>query len=553
MSYTYAKRKQAEAASPKTETVETQGPSPEALRTGAAQPSAEQLGNRADLPDAMRSKMENAFGADLSAVKLYESQAVADVGSQAITQGADIAFAPGLLDFSSFGGQALLGHEISHVVSQARGEVTGGGFLNDASLEARADREGAMAAAGRTVAPPTASLSPVSAADAAGPMQAKLKPRKKGKDAAPAPAQAAPAPLPETPRTLSDEEKEDRARRYASSVVGTEAYDSARMSREIANLAPVAKADIQRIGKSAGRDALTTGNRFAIMRESKEDSPAAIYGRAMSSAADRSVTDVVAHMYTGLDALPDRNYKEDFLDFMKGGELLPEAAAYQQRALQETQMLLSGLEQNPDAIDALKQAQDMYTGFGTFGEQDENGTVNYAGMNGGREEAAHRAFNDLYLRTVGRQQITAAKGFLDDGGLSQEEGNKFRSLTTAMMHMQGRILKSAVDPESPTRLSEGELAMQDMYRSFFIRTGMMDAPQAAPVSPPPEANSLPPNGPATPALSPLAAPLGPAPSTPAPSPQLALPADVDAHPGGMTLPKAPVRPNQRLLDRFRRR
>ena len=177
MSYTYAKRKQAEVASPKTETVETQGPSPEALRSGAAIPSPEQMGHRVDLPDAMRTKMENAFGADLSAVKLYESQAVADVGSQAITQGADIAFAPGLLDFSSFGGQALLGHELSHVVSQARGEVTGGGFLQDASLEARADREGAMAAAGEPVYMPTASLSPVSAADAAGPMQAKLKPK----------------------------------------------------------------------------------------------------------------------------------------------------------------------------------------------------------------------------------------------------------------------------------------------------------------------------------------------------------------------------------------
>ncbi|MCR4887333.1 MAG: DUF4157 domain-containing protein, partial [Clostridiales bacterium] len=151
----------------------------EALRVGAAQPTAEQLGKRVDLPDAIRSKMETAFGADLSAVKLYESQAVADVGSQAITQGADIAFAPGLLDFSSFGGQALLGHELRHVVSQARGEVTGGGFLNDASLEARADREGAMAAAGQQIPLPSASLSPVTADGAAGPMQAKNKPWKK--------------------------------------------------------------------------------------------------------------------------------------------------------------------------------------------------------------------------------------------------------------------------------------------------------------------------------------------------------------------------------------
>ena len=178
MDHKYASRKQTNSASPDKKTM-PQGPSFDALRAGAAQPSAEQMGRRVDLPGAIRAKMEESFGVDLSAVKLYESRAVADTGAKAITKGPDIAFAPGLLDFSSQGGQALLGHEISHVVSQARGEVTGGGFLNDASLETRADREGAMAAAGEQIAMPTASLSPVTAAAAAGPMQAKDKPGKK--------------------------------------------------------------------------------------------------------------------------------------------------------------------------------------------------------------------------------------------------------------------------------------------------------------------------------------------------------------------------------------
>ena len=155
------------------------GPSLDALRSGAANPTSQQMGHRVDLPDAMRSKMENAFGADLSAVKLYESPTVAEAGAKAFTRGSDIAFAPGLLDFSSFGGQALLGHEISHVVSQARGEVRGSGFLNDVGLEARADREGAMAAAGQTVSLPTEALSPVTAEAAAGPMQAKDKKKDK--------------------------------------------------------------------------------------------------------------------------------------------------------------------------------------------------------------------------------------------------------------------------------------------------------------------------------------------------------------------------------------
>ena len=162
---------------------------------GAAQPTREQTGHRVDLPDAMREKMESAFGADLSAVKLYESEAVADAGAEAVTRGSDIAFAPGMLDFSSYGGQALLGHEISHVVSQQRGEVTGGGFLNDHALEARADREGAMAAAGQQVAAPTAAMSGVTAAPTAGPMQAKKDKEGPVTDAEQAQAQAILGPL----------------------------------------------------------------------------------------------------------------------------------------------------------------------------------------------------------------------------------------------------------------------------------------------------------------------------------------------------------------------
>lgn len=151
----------------------------EALMTGAQAPSAENLGHQVDLPGAIREKMENAFGADLGGVRLYESQAVADAGAQAITMGNKIGFAPGQLDLASSGGQSLLGHELSHVVSQARGEVAGNGFLNDRALEARADQEGAMAAAGENVySGPVTPLSASNVSSASGPMQAK-KPWKK--------------------------------------------------------------------------------------------------------------------------------------------------------------------------------------------------------------------------------------------------------------------------------------------------------------------------------------------------------------------------------------
>ncbi|MBQ4513066.1 MAG: DUF4157 domain-containing protein [Anaerolineaceae bacterium] len=137
----------------------------------------ENLGHQVDMPVVMREKMEGAFGMDLSAVKLYENKAVGEAGAEAVTQGSNIAFAPGKLDFSSTHGQALLGHEISHAASQAKGEVKGSGLVNDSALEARADREGLMAARGESVADgyggASAPLSSASAVSAAGPMQAK--------------------------------------------------------------------------------------------------------------------------------------------------------------------------------------------------------------------------------------------------------------------------------------------------------------------------------------------------------------------------------------------
>ena len=172
MSYTYEQRKRPPG---QTETAPVRKSN--AVHS-AMTPAAAQSAHRVDLPDAMRAKMESAFGADLSDVKLYESQAVADAGAEAVTQGSSIAFAPGKLDFASSGGQSLLGHELSHVVSQARGGVTGSGFLNDQALEARADREGAMAAAGQQVysGPVTGALSSAApAVSAAAPMQAKRK------------------------------------------------------------------------------------------------------------------------------------------------------------------------------------------------------------------------------------------------------------------------------------------------------------------------------------------------------------------------------------------
>ena len=174
MSYTYEHRKKPhmkDNSPPPTDTT-SNVPDFKALMNGTARPTAAQKGQPFDLEAAMRAKMENAFG-DLSAVKFYKSQAVADAGAEAIAQGNEIAFAPGKTDFTTRAGQERLGHELSHVMSQRSGAVRGSGFLNDSSLEARADREGAMAAAGEQIyGGATMPLTMASAAPAAGPMQA---------------------------------------------------------------------------------------------------------------------------------------------------------------------------------------------------------------------------------------------------------------------------------------------------------------------------------------------------------------------------------------------
>jgi len=179
MSYTYSQQKK-----------KNRKPSnPEPLSGGEMESSlpnsamVETPGHQVDMPTVMREKMEGAFGMDLSSVKLYENKAVGEAGAVAVTQGSKIAFAPGKLDFSSVNGQALLGHEISHAVSQARGEVPGSGLVSDSALEARADREGLMAARGESVTSgyggAAAPLSSASAASASGPMQAKSGKKKK--------------------------------------------------------------------------------------------------------------------------------------------------------------------------------------------------------------------------------------------------------------------------------------------------------------------------------------------------------------------------------------
>ena len=170
MSYTYAQKKKGVNTNANAESSVSSGKE-SSIPNSAQIAEIEHSSHQVDMPTVMREKMEGAFGMDLSSVKLYENKAVGDAGAEAVTKGSSITFAPGKLNFSSTKGQELLGHEMSHVASQARGEVHGSGFLNDSALEAKADTEGFKAARGESVA--SGALSNASAVSAAGPMQAK--------------------------------------------------------------------------------------------------------------------------------------------------------------------------------------------------------------------------------------------------------------------------------------------------------------------------------------------------------------------------------------------
>jgi len=103
------------------------------------------------IPDNVRAKMETAFGADFSDVRVHIGQEAASLGAIAYTWGSNIHFAPGQYNPNTIQGQKLLGHELWHVVQQRSGRVSnpfGGGVavVQDYALEAEADRMGVKAA-----------------------------------------------------------------------------------------------------------------------------------------------------------------------------------------------------------------------------------------------------------------------------------------------------------------------------------------------------------------------------------------------------------------------
>lgn len=109
--------------------------------------------DKSGLPDRVKRGMGEAIGGDFSSVQFVtDSQKAVDVGALAFTQGKTVEFAPGQFKPDTSAGLELIGHELTHVDQQAKGNVEptmeiGGMPVNDEqSKETEADDKGKAAA-----------------------------------------------------------------------------------------------------------------------------------------------------------------------------------------------------------------------------------------------------------------------------------------------------------------------------------------------------------------------------------------------------------------------
>lgn len=75
--------------------------------------------NGKPMPANLKSKLESAFGQDLSEVRIHtNSPRAASMGAKAIAFGNEIHFAPGQYEPTDPAGKELIAHEAAHVVQQ---------------------------------------------------------------------------------------------------------------------------------------------------------------------------------------------------------------------------------------------------------------------------------------------------------------------------------------------------------------------------------------------------------------------------------------------------
>ena len=118
---------------------------------GKTKATSQMMGHRVNLAESINAKMSQAFGMDISGLQIYRSEAMKGTGMHGMAQGNKVVLSSDV-NLNTTEGQAVLGHEISHIRAQSQGIGMGhGGLYNNAGLEAQADREGMLAAHGRPI------------------------------------------------------------------------------------------------------------------------------------------------------------------------------------------------------------------------------------------------------------------------------------------------------------------------------------------------------------------------------------------------------------------
>jgi Domain of unknown function (DUF4157) len=103
------------------------------------------------LPQALRARMERAFGQSFDHVRLHRDSPV-PAGWQAFTRGGDIYLGPDTVAPDSLDGERILAHELAHVAQQARPTIFRERRPTIAALEADAHQASLQALAGQAAA-----------------------------------------------------------------------------------------------------------------------------------------------------------------------------------------------------------------------------------------------------------------------------------------------------------------------------------------------------------------------------------------------------------------
>ena len=109
------------------------------------------MGHSQNLAPSIAAKMSRAFGMDLTGMQVYQSDAMKGTGMRGMAQGNKVVLSSDV-NLNTTAGQAVLGHEISHIHAQSQGIGMGhSGLYENAALEHQADTEGLLAAQGRSI------------------------------------------------------------------------------------------------------------------------------------------------------------------------------------------------------------------------------------------------------------------------------------------------------------------------------------------------------------------------------------------------------------------